>query len=197
MRAAQVAPRVLGPDPMLKLFELGTVFKTEGEHLSLALGYRQLIGKQSNAVIDEAVAALMDAFPNSGLAHPQSVDPSMCELSLANVNLEALGEQYEPARVSLNAYHPFSIYPFALRDIAVWTPKDTEESEVALCIQKEAGGLLARMDLFDRFEKDGRISYAFRLVFQSDERTLSDADLDPLMVRVTEALNAKTGWEVR
>jgi phenylalanyl-tRNA synthetase beta subunit len=57
--------------------------------------------------------------------------------------------------------------------------------------------MLARIDLFDRFEKEGRTSYAFRLVFESMERTLSDADLDPAMQRVTEALNAKEGFDVR
>ena len=35
-----------------------------------------------------------------------------------------------------------------------------------------------------------RISYAFRLVFESFERTLSDEDLNPLMDKITTALNA-------
>jgi phenylalanyl-tRNA synthetase beta subunit len=34
-------------------------------------------------------------------------------------------------------------------------------------------------------------------VFESPERTLSDEDLNPVMDRVTAALNAKEGFEVR
>jgi phenylalanyl-tRNA synthetase beta chain len=205
-RAAAIAPRALGPEPMLKLFELGTVFTKGGEHLSLALGYRQLVGKASAAVLDEAVDALTTAFPASGIAKPERASEagapgSLIELSLENVDLDSIGAQAELARISLGAYTPFSIYPFALRDIAVWTPEGTEESQVALLIQEQASELLARMDLFDRFEKAGdegtRISYAFRLVFQADDRTLSDADIDPLMTRITDALNANAGWQVR
>jgi phenylalanyl-tRNA synthetase beta subunit len=83
----------------------------------------------------------------------------------------------------------------------VWTPAGTEESELTLLIQEHAGDLLARMDLFDRFEKTDdagtRISYAFRLVFQAIDRTLSDADIDPNMTAITDALNAKEGCLVR
>ncbi|MES2226047.1 MAG: phenylalanine--tRNA ligase subunit beta [Patescibacteria group bacterium] len=196
-RAVQQAPLVLGPDSMLKLFELGTVFPASGEHLSLVLGYKGLIGKESKTVLEEVVDALLEAFPACGLARPETIDTNVCELSLKDVNLESLGEGYLPAKLALSEYHPFSIYPFALRDVAVWTPEGTEESEVSLAIAGAAGDLLARMDRFDRFEKDGRISYAFRLVFQSSERTLSDADIDPVMQAVTDALNAKEDWEVR
>ncbi len=52
VRAANVSPRVLGPEPMLKLFELGTVFTKDAEYFSLALGYKQLIGKQTPAVFE-------------------------------------------------------------------------------------------------------------------------------------------------
>ncbi|HEX8591400.1 MAG TPA: phenylalanine--tRNA ligase subunit beta [Candidatus Paceibacterota bacterium] len=195
-RAKREAPRVLGPESSLKLFELGTVFTKTGEHLSLVLGYEALTGKASKTMLDDDLMALRDAIPGAGLAEPAH-DGQVAELSLADVDLESVGVGYEPSLIRLGSFQPFSIYPFALRDIAVWTPEGTVESEVALLIQKEAGELLVRMDLFDRFDKDGRTSYAFRLVFQSNERTLSDADLDPTMAHVTEVLNAKEGFEVR
>ncbi len=202
-RAEFVAPLVLGIEPALKLFELGSVFKANGEHVALTLGYKQLSGKQSANILLEAVQALTDAFPASGLSIGPVIDPVICELSLENVNLEALGEGYEPIQISLSEYKQFSLYPFALRDVAVWTPEGTEESEVSLAIAGAAGDLLARMDLFDRFGKIdvatgiSRISYAFRMVFQSDSRTLADIDIDPAMQAITQALNSKNGWDVR
>ena len=195
-RAKREAPRVLGPEPSLKLFELGTVFPLEGEHLSLALGYEPFTGKASKLVLDDDIAALIEALPGAGLTAP-SHDGQVAELSLAAVDLEGIGEGYEPESLHLGVYHPFSAYPFALRDIAVWTPEGTTESEVALLIHKEAGELLVRMDLFDRFDKEERTSYAFRLVFQANDRTLSDADLDPVMAKITETLNAQPDFEVR
>ncbi|CAN5719682.1 phenylalanine--tRNA ligase subunit beta [soil metagenome] len=202
-RAEFVAPLVLGTEPRLKLFELGSVFKKSGEHFALALGYKQLTGKQSANVLPEVVQALADMFPTSGLTLPSTIDPTICELSLDGVALEALGEGYDPVKVSLSEYKQFSLYPFALRDVAVWTPAGTEESEVSLTIAGAAGDLLVRMDLFDRFEKadaatgTSRISYAFRMVFQSDSRTLADTDIDPAMTAITVALNSKKDWEVR
>lgn len=192
-RGANVAPLVLGPDPFLKLFEAGTVFAASGEHLSLALGYRQISGKKYAAALGEIAQQLGDEF---GL-HTSILDEGVAEADLSAINLEALGADYQPKKVALGTYRPFSQYPFALRDVAVWTPEGTEESQIALIIEREAGELLARIDLFDRYQKDDRLSFAFRLVFQSLERTLSDADLDPLMQKVTEALNAQEGWEVR
>jgi phenylalanyl-tRNA synthetase beta chain len=207
-RAASVAPRVLGPEPMLKLFEIGTVFTKEGEYLSLALGYRQLTGKPSAAVLADAVDALLSAFPDAGItrAAPSASTPApasneILELSLRDVAFESIGKDAVIAQYKLGPYQTFSIYPSALRDIAVWTPAGTEESELTLLIQEHAGDLLARMDLFDRFEKTDdagtRISYAFRLVFQAIDRTLSDADIDPNMTAITDALNAKEGCLVR
>jgi phenylalanyl-tRNA synthetase beta chain len=215
-RAKTVAPRVFGPVKELKLFEIGTVFTVRSEHLSLVLGYDQLIGKKSLAVIDEIVEQLRDFLPD---LLPEAVKrtDSIAEISLENLDFAMLAQSsdedeatpannsfkaYQPEKISLGRYTPFSVYPFALRDIAVWTPSAYTEDEVRNEIVREAGELLARIDLFDRFEKkneDGtsRTSYAFRLVFESPERTLSDEDLNPVMDRVTAALNAKEGFEVR
>lgn len=201
-RAAYEAPRVLGPVPAVKLFELGTVFTKESEHLSLCLGYQQLSGKASNTVLAEAMDALTSAFPAAGITTPANIEGSIMEIPLKDVRFEEIGAQAKPARYVLGTFRPFSHYPFALRDVAVWTPAGTEESEVSLLIQEAAGPLLARMDLFDRFEKkqeDGisRLSYAFRLVFQANDRTLTDTDIDPAMDAVAKTLNAKDGFSVR
>lgn len=192
-RGVTVAPLVVGPDSFLKLFEIGTVFTNSGEHLSLVLGYQQLSGKKMDAVLGEIAMALGDEF---GM-HTSLLDVHIAEIDLSAVNLAELGTGYVTKKITLGTYRPFSSYPFALRDIAVWTPAGTEESQVALVIEKEAGDLLARIDRFDRFDKEDRTSFAFRLVFQSFERTLADTDLDPLMEKVTAALNAQDGWDVR
>lgn len=200
-RAALVSPRVLGPATELKLFEIGTVFEAADEHLSLVLGV-QFLGKKNGALMAEIADALKDEF---GITDIQTIEAQgtavVAETNLSSIDLKSLGTDYEPKKIALGSYHSFSIYPFALRDVAVWTPERTEESEVANSIIAEAGELLARIDLFDRFTKtigdEEKISYAFRLVFESSDRTLSDDDLNPIMERITNALNANNGWEVR
>jgi phenylalanyl-tRNA synthetase beta chain len=193
-RALNVAPRVLGPMPDVRLFELGTVFTSKGESLSLALGYLPLIGKK-HPVLEEVANVLSSLLGVSLSVNGPTL--STLELMLGEADLLKLGAGYEPVDVALEKYREFSLFPFALRDVAVWTPSGTEESEVIAVILKEAGEHVARIDLFDRFEKEGRTSYAFRLVFESFTKTLSDEELVPAMERVTVALNAKDGWQVR
>ncbi|MHB8860715.1 MAG: phenylalanine--tRNA ligase subunit beta-related protein [Minisyncoccota bacterium] len=108
---------------------------------------------------------------------------------------------YVPERYELGAYKPFSLYPFVTRDIALWAGGEAagaEQSEVRVerIIREHAGELLARLDQFDRFEKEGRVSYAFRLVFQSMERTLTDDEVNAIMEDVSAALRT-ADFEVR
>ena len=51
-------------------------------------------------------------------------------------------------------------------------------------------------ELFDEFSKEGKKSLAFRLVFQSSDRTLSDEEVNKVMERVYAALT-KQGWQIR
>ncbi len=167
-RAKLNAPLVLAPNQKVKLFEVGTVFPKEGEFVELRMTERV----------------------------PEWGDAAGTTDNLSVAKLEDYGKDYEPKRYELGAYKPFSIYPFIVRDIAFWMPADTEVGPTRSHIQEQAGELLARLDQFDRFEKEGRVSLAFRMVFQSMERTLTDEEVNGVMARVSEALK-KAGFEVR
>ena len=104
---------------------------------------------------------------------------------------------YEDMPVSQNIkYKPFSKYPFVTRDIALWVPEGTGADMVKEIILKEAGALLMRIDLFDEFKKEDKVSYAFRLIFQSFEKTLTDQEVGEIMNKINIFLKDK-GFEVR
>ena len=105
-------------------------------------------------------------------------------------------EKYEPKKYRLGAYQPFSMYPFITRDIALWLLSNVDDGLTISIIQNNAGELLIRLDQFDRFEKEGKVSLAFRLVFQSFDRTLTDDEVNGIMQKITSALTEK-GYEVR
>lgn len=167
-RAKYVAPRVLPPNQKPKLFEVGTVFPKDGEYIELRM---------------------TEPVPEWG-EQAATVD------NLSVAKLEEYGKEYTPVRYELGAYQPFSLYPFITRDIALWVPSDTNASVVESIIREHATNLLARIDKFDEFEKEGRTSYAFRLVFESMERTLTDDEVNVIMNSVSTALRS-TGYEVR
>jgi phenylalanyl-tRNA synthetase beta chain len=168
IRAKSSAPLVLAPNQKLKLFEVGTVFPKEGEFVELRM--------------TETVSAWGENFP------------TFDNLSVAK--LEDYGKDYTPVRYELGAYQPFSLYPFIARDIALWVPGGIGAESIEKTIRENAGELLVRLDQFDSFEKEGRVSYAFRLIFQSFERTLTDDEINSIMTTITAALTAK-GYEVR
>lgn len=93
-------------------------------------------------------------------------------------------------------YEPFSRYPYIVRDIALWVPTGTDPGDVLSLIREHAGDLLVRSYQFDSFVKGDRTSFAFRLVFQSFDRTLFDEDANSRMQSVTNAVTTR-GFEVR
>ena len=105
--------------------------------------------------------------------------------------------EYEELPISqTERYQPFSRFPSITRDIALWVPSDTQSDEIKNVIAKTAGNLAVRIDQFDEFKKGNKTSYAFRLVFQSFEKTLTDAEANAATNSVYEAVKAKE-WIVR
>lgn len=90
----------------------------------------------------------------------------------------------------------FSKYPYIVRDIAMWTSPTNDEGQVQQTIQKEAGSLAVKVLLFDTFEKQGRVSLAYRIVFQSFDRTLTEVEANQIMEKISAALKAQD-FEIR
>lgn len=184
----------------LKLFEIGTVFRTHGEVLHLALGSKAVSGTQSKAdkMLMADLASLAEAL---GMELTQEeVQDGVVELSIDALLIELPEPEGYVASSAWKPqvrYKPWSSYPCVYRDIAVWVPEGTPAEEVLAVVIEVAPDTLVKHYQFDSFEKDGRVSYAWHLVFQSIERTLTNEEIEPVMASVTEALNSREGWEVR
>lgn len=83
------------------------------------------------------------------------------------------------------------------RDIAVWAKNTKSKSDVEKIITDLGTGLLLRYDLFDEFSKEDRTSYAYRLVFQSFDKTLTDEEINPVMDKIYQTLQADSDFEIR
>jgi len=183
----------------VKLFELGTVFTAEGEELSLAIGGRAVSGKQR--VIDDTLQSDIEkVLETIGLSEKVVLKDGIFEIPLKNIiALLPDVDAYEPGLLwNTDArYTRWSPYPFVLRDISVWVPKEVSSEEVLASIMKDATELLVRHEQFDEFEKDERVSYAWHLVFQSYEKTLTDIEINAIMTKITQNIQSNPGWEVR
>ncbi|WIW71753.1 phenylalanine--tRNA ligase subunit beta [Anaerosinus gibii] len=96
-------------------------------------------------------------------------------------------------------YQSLPKYPAMSRDLALVVADDITASEVEKMIVKNAGKLLNNICLFDVYMGEqvgkGQKSLAFSLQFQSAEKTLTDAEIDPyfesIIKALEEAFNAK------
>ena len=98
-------------------------------------------------------------------------------------------------------FRPFSTYPPSDRDIAFFAPVQVSVAELQRTITKAGGVLLDRIELFDEYRGEsvptGQRSLAFRLVYRASDRTLTDADIEPVHQRVREDLVEKFRVELR
>ena len=184
-----------------RVFEIGTVFtRVEGlvaEHVSLALGMRsraQGYVPKDDALLREEITSLQEIIGDTTWNIDRGV--AECDLSAALCVLP-MPDAYTDVELSDEiVYAPFSIYPAMSRDIALWVSEGTNEAEVENVLNTHAGALRVRTTLFDTFTKEGKTSYAFRLVFQSHDRTLTDAEVNAIMEGVYAEVKQR-GWEVR
>ncbi len=189
----------------IKIFEIGSVFTKKGEEVHLALGVqnaKKLKIKEADEL--ERVRLVLSEMLDIDI-QAVSKTPHILEINLDQIIAESgVPDSYEPYE-SLRAdtsYVPISPYPFAVRDIAVFVPEGVPEDELRKVIEQKAGKLLVRNTLFDVFKKpqeDGTVktSYAFRLVLQSREKTLTDEEIKKIIDAVTEDFNGRSGWQVR
>jgi len=181
------------------IFEIGNVFSGQKETLQLGLG---TTGDKTR--IENSVAIIEDEL---GVAI-ESSDKMWSEKNILLIDFESLFEgltapddysQLKDLQKNVT-YQPPSSYPYVLRDIAMWVPDKikSQKSKVKNTIQDAAGSLLVNVKLFDQYDPDDqdRVSLAYRLVFQSGERTLEDEEVNEIMDDVHDTA-VREGWEVR
>lgn len=92
----------------------------------------------------------------------------------------------------------WSLYPFISRDISVWMPAGDSADSLKKLLQENGTDLLIKEpELVDSFTKGDQTSHAFRLVFQSYERTLTDSEINEIMSKITNKIKDNNGWQVR
>lgn len=94
-----------------------------------------------------------------------------------------------------------SRFPASRRDLAFLVDAGVPEAEIAAEIRKRGGALVRQAVLFDRFEGPplpaGRVSLAYALTCQADDRTLSDDEVRAVEKSIVQGLESRFGAELR
>lgn len=153
----------------VKLFEIGTVFFADKEEMRVATCDRGTIQE----------------LPLADFIKEKNIDGSAPQLPSGS------GLPSSP-------FVPWSPYPFITRDLAVWVDGAEPRVKLTRLVGEFATRHCVRpAQLFDEFSKDGKTSIAYRFVFQSPERTLTDGEVTKTFSQLMQSLGGIDGIVVR
>jgi phenylalanyl-tRNA synthetase beta chain len=105
--------------------------------------------------------------------------------------LEAVGQP----STQIPRFQTFSTYPASDRDIAFFAPISVSVAELEKAMGKAGGKLLESVEVFDEYRgesvPEGQRSLAFRLMYRSGDRTLTDKEVDEAHQKVRDTLIKK------
>ncbi|MGM0602388.1 MAG: phenylalanine--tRNA ligase subunit beta [Bacillota bacterium] len=98
-------------------------------------------------------------------------------------------------------YKKLPKYPSVSRDLAVVVEDSIEVGELFNAIEKQGGDMLKELDIFDLYQgdqiKEGYKSIAFKLKFQSEEKTLRDDEVNTRFEKIVNYLSEEFSAEIR
>ena len=105
------------------------------------------------------------------------------------INLDKLLEK----KTGKMKYKEISKYPTVKKDIAIVVDKNITAGDIAMQIKKAAGSLLINSEVFDVYTgtgiEEGKKSLAYSLTFGSNDRTLTDEEINAILEKIIDKLS--------
>lgn len=211
----------------VRVFEIGKVFsqnrgKVE-EKLALGLG---ILAKDSylelKGVLDSLLASLGITEYELTEKNPAHLEVKLNNLPIGTLdliselknaavlelNLELLLKEVEEER----EFAPLPKFPSITRDLSIFVPEEVRVGHILEIIQRVSSKLVQDVDLIDFFEPSAELhpkkdrstiqerkrkSLTFRIVFQAEDRSLTNAEVDREMAAINQVLIDKFDVELR
>ncbi|MDQ2098923.1 MAG: phenylalanine--tRNA ligase subunit beta [Tychonema bourrellyi B0820] len=193
-----------GRDRPLTWFEAKGILESVFQQLGLAVEYQS---DSSNSRLHPGrTAALWLNGKHLGIfgqLHPQLQQEKDLpeQVYVFQLDLAVLLAELGLTQNSTRKFAAYSSFPASDRDIAFFAPIKVAVAEMAGAMKKAAGSLLDSVELFDEYRGDnvpaGQRSLAFRLIYRSGDRTLSETDVEPAQQKVRDVLVEKFGVSLR
>ncbi|MGK7917162.1 MAG: phenylalanine--tRNA ligase subunit beta [Prochloraceae cyanobacterium] len=98
-------------------------------------------------------------------------------------------------------FQTYSTYPAVERDLAFFAADRISVAEIEVVMRKAGSALLEGVELFDEYQgenvAEGQRSLAFSLIYRASDRTLTEAEIEPLHQQIREALVEKFAVTLR
>ena len=90
-------------------------------------------------------------------------------------------------------YKEISKYPTVKKDISILVDKSVTSNDIAVAIKKSSGSLLLNTEVFDVYTgkgiEEGKKSLAYSLTFGTNDRTLTDEEINKVLEKIIEKLS--------
>lgn len=203
----------------IRIFELGKVFsgnqKGVGERLSLGTVLAEKnepkLVLEMKGLVDDLMRGLgVDDFSIVAAGESLRVEVGRSVLGIigratlekglhaafAEFDLDKIMQFTEEAK----EFIPLKRFPSVLRDISVLASKEVHIGDVVQTIQNVNSILIENVDLVDEYEDEklgGKQSLTFRIIFQAEDRTLTDTEVNAEMEKIAVALKKEFRAEIR
>ncbi len=112
---------------------------------------------------------------------------------LMEIDLEPLIKLIEEE----HEYRPLPKYPSVMRDISILVDPIIKVGGIIQTIQEADLKYIEDVDLIDEYDLESKRSLTFRIVFQSEDRTLTDKEVNSEMERIIKILQIKFNAQIR
>jgi phenylalanyl-tRNA synthetase beta chain len=207
----------------INIYEIGKVFKKNKEELKLSgasskQGYLYVKGVLEE-VLNDVLITDIEYVPNRAnnhfwhkgksavikinqkevgvIGHLSSYVLDKLELKIDPVFFELDFELIQKYCSERSEYRPISSHPAAIRDLSVVIPLDELSGSVLEEIYDTDMILIRDVELFDIYENSNKKSLSFHIVFQAQDRVLSNEELNDLQNKIISNLEKHPGWEVK
>lgn len=146
----------------------------------------------------------VDASKWNGWAFGTGIERlAMISMDLPDIRLLWSGEERVKKQLKLgNKFKEVSKYPPITRDISFVVSKDFVPNDYFDLIRDLGGDLVEEVTLLDKYEnlekfEPGKMSYTYRIVYRSNERTMKTEEIDPIQEKIIQETARQFAAEIR
>ncbi|WP_338462317.1 phenylalanine--tRNA ligase subunit beta [Synechococcus elongatus IITB7] len=125
--------------------------------------------------------------------------PSLCEerglpaeVYAFELELDVWLDHLDQPNRQVPRFQPYSSFPASDRDLAFFVDQSVTVAELERIIRRQGGALLSEVELFDQYRgehvPENQRSLAFRLTYRASDRTLTEAEVEPVHDQVRQSL---------
>jgi phenylalanyl-tRNA synthetase beta chain len=150
-------------------------------------------GKSANVVLDGQTVGYVGELSPSTM---REIDVAR-KIQIFEILLEPLFIRSRKER----SFRPLPRYPYIERDLSIVVERNCSGDKIKHLISRLGHDIISSVILFDLYRgesiPEGRQSLTFRIRYQSEDRTLTDEEVQEVHDRVVEALVAELGATLR